>query len=360
MEYCYIDTALLAIPNYAVDTATAEELIDRVTHFANLASANVPVTLVIASNAEEILWSGNCSPEYSQIQAFIDLMGLGHVFAAADLVRQYQAIFSRSARADSVEPVEVHEISGFESVPPLPIGLALQSETERIFAAVAARQLLEDAWNVGSAIQGVYGRSYFTTVQIEMVSGSRAAELGNLPVTIATGVKTFSHLRELVSEESAYRLWMNAKTPEDLHFAFTIGALALLKEAGKISKVSQLRRFAIGPEFMKSLQATQCFGAGHFASAARSLCVQIVANVCAKRFGEMGRPQTIRKFDSAAGWRVHLTKGGEGFRLMFWQSNKEIEFANVGVKHELKIAHGFLNGAITADVSECLEMSGLA
>ena len=67
----------------------------------------------------------------------------------------------------------------------------------------------------------------------------------------------------------------------------------------------------------------------------------------------MGRPnQLIRQFNSALARRVHLTGGKEGLRLMYWENDREIEFANVGVKHELYIAQGSPNGGTTIDLAE--------
>ena len=48
-------------------------------------------------------------------------------------------------------------------------------------------------------------------------------------------------------------------------------------------------------------------------------------------------PQHVRA-DGALAFRTHLTKHGAGYRLMYWQrTDGVIEFANIGVKHELII-----------------------
>ena len=282
MEFIYIDTALLAVPNYAVDSATADELIERLSHFANIASLSIPLRLVISYNATALLWGSNCGPDLDNIASFIDLMELNHEFSPRDLFQQYLTIFDHAATADDVKSVEVQEVSSFQTSPALPPGLGptfLLPETQRIFASVAAQKMLEDGWNVGSAIQGVCGRTYQTSAMANALSGSRSSELGNLPAKIDAKVNAFSHIRELVSRDSAERLWANAKTPEDLHFAITIGALSLLKMAGSAINICALRRFVIGPDFAQSLSACQCFGRGRFANTALALCQQIIAEV---------------------------------------------------------------------------------
>ena len=355
MEILYVDTALLAVPNFAVDGQTAKEIIDRVNHFAQLAVAGIPIRFVIASGAEELIWGNNYGPDFNNVESFIEFMGLGDFFTARDLVQQYQTILERSSRADNVSPLEVRTISHFSTFPELPGGLGpnfLANESQRIFASVAALQSLEEvAWKIGSAIQGVNDSSFITTVCIEEVSGRRATELGELPVDIVGEVRAISHMRDFLSADAAYRFWQNAETAEDLHFAITIAALALLKEAGRECEIANLRPFTIGPLFLESLRVCQCFGAGRFASAALTLCAQLVARLCQRPIGVFGRPQQDRSFDDLLGWRVHLTKGAEGLRLMFWGDGKIVEFANVGVKHELEIAVGHRSGAVFLDLT---------
>ena len=53
--------------------------------------------------------------------------------------------------------------------------------------------------------------------------------------------------------------------------------------------------------------------------------------------GRMGKPDQLVRGDGARAFRVHVTSGKEAIRLMFWKKGNKIEFANVGVKHELLI-----------------------
>lgn len=46
----------------------------------------------------------------------------------------------------------------------------------------------------------------------------------------------------------------------------------------------------------------------------------------------------VIRSDGAVGWRIHVTKHGEGIRLMFWRlTDSSIEFANVGPKSDVNI-----------------------
>jgi hypothetical protein len=339
MESFYLDTALLAVPNYAIDGEAAKELIDRVNYFAQLALPNMPVKLIIADHVETLLWGANLGPDFEQVSGFLAILGIEGFFSANDLVRQYQTIMDHALRPalNNLFPA------------------ALRPETERIFATVAALQLLEDSWSVGSAIPGMAGDIYVTEAQVNRATGPRVGELGQLPAHISMPVRAVSHLRELVASATAERLWVTAESARDLHFAITVAALALLKTAGRNGTAVELRRFSIGSDFFDSLHSCQCSGKGRFSAATLSLCAQLVAGVCNKRIGVFGRPtQKRRSFDSAGGCRVHLTKGAQGLRLMYWDCGTSIEFSNIGVKNEVQIADGRPGGGVWSNLNESL------
>src|SRR5690349_4606978 len=105
MTYIYIDTALLAVPNYGVDAETVGELFDRVIHFAAVALPEVPLTTVIAANVEDILWANNFGPSYDQLRDFIQLVDLGAVYSPGDILHLYHSIIEYSLRADGVPPM---------------------------------------------------------------------------------------------------------------------------------------------------------------------------------------------------------------------------------------------------------------
>jgi hypothetical protein len=358
MEYVYLDTSLLAVPNYAVDQESAQELIDRVVYAAQLTLPDIPITIVIASDAAERLWGINCGPDYEQIAAFIELMEIDEYFTARDLVLQYQTILDRAVKANELPPVEVTEISTFEAVPPLPENLipqTLRTETERVFSAVAARKKTSNAWNVGSGIQDITGSLFHISVTVVSAIGEMVGSLGDLPVQISEPVRTFAHLNELITHEASERLWVNADNTEELHFALTIGALVLLKEAGMSPELDKLRRFRLGAGFRESLVTCQCLGSARFASTTRTLCAQIISEMCNREIKPFGKPdQEIREFDAAKAWRVHITKSSEALRMMYWETAEYIEFANVGVKKELLIDRGTRSGGTELNLTEYL------
>ena len=91
------------------------------------------------------------------------------------------------------------------------------------------------------------------------------------------------------------------------------------------------------------------------------LCASILADVCGTeilpfRENANSQKQLMRK-DGAGAYRVHLTKYGQGLRLMFWRTEiGAIEFANVGRKFELVIEKGSDSHRLPLEAGKILDL----
>lgn len=356
MDKIFVDTALLAVPNYAIDGISAQLLVDRIGHFATLALPEMPFELVIARDAEAILWSQNCGPGFEEISNFLEVMDIASFYSASDLLQQYQSVLSRSSRSDKSCDLEVGEHTLLSVQPPLPLNLfpaAMQAETERTFATLVALEGDQSRWSVGSAFDTGSALTTFYDVEVDVNSllhgGTRRAPFRSRGV-----VRTVVGIRSFFSEWHARRLWETAEASEDLYLSIVSGAWAMLEMFGQQVDYSRLEKFSIGSEFLSSLGKVQAAGTGRFSGAARLLCTQIVARQCQRHIGAFGRPNQVVRADGALGCRVHVTEGNEGLRLMFWRSNNQIEFANVGVKKELVIETGTPSEAKSIDLTDLL------
>ncbi|MBR0554999.1 hypothetical protein J5J10_04830 [Ciceribacter sp. L1K23] len=356
MNKIYLDTALLAVPNYAIDAETGQELIDRIVHFSELADPDIPLQLIISSTAEETLWGSNFGPDYEQIDQFLDIMELKNFYSTNDILQRYQLLFQHCARAADVNLVEVDSLSHFSVQPQLPAASPAQliNETQRVFATAAALAVIQQPVRVGSAFYSSPSSEYEVQATLATICGHGSGHFDPLPAHIHATVSTFTHLRDLVSSDVADELWRIAQTAEDIHFSITLGALALQVETGEGVNVSALEKFSIGSEFVNSLQQVECWGTGRFSGTTRELCSQIVAKKCNRKINPFSLTgQHIRSFDSARAWRTHLTNSGLGLRLMFWQGKNGIEFANVDVKGGERIDTGSEVPAAAPDIRGC-------
>ncbi|SNR64444.1 hypothetical protein [Puniceibacterium sediminis] len=361
MPNILVDTALLAVPNYAEVGADADELIDRVTHFAQLADPEVPVSMVLLNDVEAILWDNNAGPDFDAIEEFINLVGLADVYSPQDLFRQYTYILEASSRASEFFDTLVAECSEVTVTPELPSNLFplnMRFETHRVLSQLCIKTLPDRLWLYGSSLrcEGILSFSVSTSI-------NSVGEVGDdkpsptLPLQLNDDIPVFHKIWDIVSLAMAERLWVEAQNAGDLALSITIGSLALLRTTNKDAKFSELKVFGVGSGFIDSLKANQCFGDGKFSGNAARMCMGIVAglpfnSIQKMRISQKSSKQRVRAADKSLAYRTHITKGGVGLRLMFWESQQIIEFANIGPKLEEEIETGIASSRVYVSLGD--------
>lgn len=338
----YLDSALLAVPNYGTDADTVQELIDRVVHFSVILNEALPLQTILADNIDDIL--GIHYPTRQSILEFLSMVGLADVYSANDLLRQYQSILDRSRHPAEMSTFDITSMSDFVAFPALPASLGpreLVPETERVLATVAVQDDSEAAWWVASAMNGAAARQFRITATIISASKEMTPADEPIPFTFTRDVTAIERLCNLVDLEAARRIWRTANTDDDVYFAITLGALAIARLARPGATIADLVEFSIGSEFLSSLNRHSCGKTQRFSMTTFERCARIVADYATAGVQPMGRPrQTVRAKDDALACRSHITKKGLALRLMHWKLPSKIEFANVGVKKELRIEDG--------------------
>jgi hypothetical protein len=143
------------------------------------------------------------------------------------------------------------------------------------------------------------------------------------------------------SEAGAYDA-INARIAEHQRAGLPEG-----QTAGEYTQGLQTRNgvspFRLGPKFLESARhhdfGTRTDWAANLIDSCARIALQIPKQPV-EAFRTDDRAQALQRTrkDGARGWRTHLTKAHEGFRLMFWTTfDGVIEFANVGPKRELEI-----------------------
>lgn len=340
-----IDTALLAIPNFALSREQAEEEIERVFQFSQSVSGHIAVRTYVSSFAEDVLWACGCGPDAETAAGFLAMMDLTNVYSSKDIVMSYQTLLDRSHRYLDDECVEVDSYQNFNSSPIIPQNLgplALVDESKRsainglFVEPTAKRSLLACAW-----MGGGLGHSLQLTADIASYHTTETCEIAVQAGVVSGEVELIGGPSALLSRHGSTLLWEVASTAAGLHLAIAARALTLIQEAGGEVRLSGIEVFTVGPNFLASLQRNQSAGSGRFAAITLELCAQLVARRCTRYQRPMGKPaHIIRTTDKAGAMRVHLTDSHEALRLMYWRTPTGIEFANVGPKMELMIDHG--------------------
>lgn len=356
----YIDTAAVAIPNYASSADEASVLLSRPLAIAAAIASDAPIEFCLMDDIEDDLWELGCGPDYNTIDEFIKMMNLERFFSANDILSSYNFLLSRAARSSEIEVAEVYVGKLDKITPTLPSELApvkLRDYTNRTLCTAAVAAGLDQ-------VDGVVPGWSCARVGISQISARiesftpQTAHFG--PCTphhiIGQEVDTLTSPAALISLRRSKRVWTMAESSSELHFAISIRALEILVEKNLTLTMDAIKRFKIGSEFMLSLEQNQGIGLGRFSDLVLDVCGQIIASKCNRHIGKMGRPnQIIRQHDEALGWRVHVTDSHEALRLMYWTIDDLIEFANIGPKKELYIAHGNPLGTAECDTSSLFE-----
>jgi hypothetical protein len=100
----------------------------------------------------------------------------------------------------------------------------------------------------------------------------------------------------------------------------------------------------MGSAFLETMHACQSTPSSRYGQVSFEALARLVAKSPTEapkklyKLSDTGRREDVVRTDGAVGWRLHVTKTGEGIRLMFWRRRDEsIEFANLGPKGQVKI-----------------------
>nr|WP_290221379.1 hypothetical protein [Trichocoleus desertorum] len=149
----------------------------------------------------------------------------------------------------------------------------------------------------------------------------------------------FGHV-DVLQQVGCSSLWGNANSEQSAMDAIQLRVEELIQEGTTDARA--VRTFRLGSKFLESARHWGFTSSGS-AMILIDSCARIVIGMPKKnlkpfRISKNSTEQRVRSSDQALAWRNHLTKGGPGFRLMYWEtSGGEIEFANVGDKDELII-----------------------
>lgn len=341
-----VDTAMLAIPNYAEDELEAEEIILRLKAWADAALAIGNERILRTSTAEQDLGALGFFPGLKNVEDLIEFSGLKGVYDAQTVWSTYNTILNRAGLIEEAIGFEVTEVEDVELDPGIlndvsPAGL--RSVSERLFGTISVANDVHGAGRVvlaSAASQAV--DSVNVSLLVKAARGTNLAALGALPIATKSSVLTARRFEGALRLVSALTLWRAAQTESDFHFAIMLRALEIIAESGNPPLLGDVPKFAIGSSFIGSLKANGSAACGPFSETVLECCSRVILGCPKEPLKPFGRPeQEQRKYDGAKALRSHVTSKGVALRLMVWEKRcGTIELANVGPKGELRIESG--------------------
>ncbi|MBZ9942655.1 hypothetical protein LB533_16305 [Mesorhizobium sp. BR1-1-13] len=338
----FLDLSIFAVPN-SIDTIEGfNSLFGRLEDWASRTATQNCINIVVSDNAIDDLTLANCFPALHNIQALLEMYDISHVFSARDLNKRIFRILSRSVSLSDAIGIRVDQCTADCSPTEAleNISEVLLASAHKLACAVGVfLHLAPDAKGIVAIVQGyeVQGAVLdFAGSEIEATFLHRAPpeDLTNVDEQINVAASPKDFLNGLLADSA----WVMAEQGAELALPIALRAAEKLGVEIDDLPLGVGRKFSVGESFYSSLAKVEALGNHKHAHTTLDRCATVVADNTLLFERDF---QKNRRVDSAEARRVHLTKGGVGLRLMFWErTNGGIEFANVGPKHEEVIVEG--------------------
>lgn len=286
-------------------------------------------------------------PAFPLIARALSEHQLTAVFTAQDVSYTVSQLLQCAPLEDftSASDVAWDSFSSVPSVFPFHIPQNLDNELERILVLSLIDSVVQGSCRSLFAISTPFNtKSLSATADIAVVEPDSLAGFLpiELPKTISGDLANVRNLEEIASLLDPGCVWSLGESALAIKVAIQLRCRSRLKAEGNYKGWAKLPRFKVGEHFLGSAQQHE---------RVKGLLLQKSASLVLDAPNIEVRPlmtstaadavQVVRKKDGALAFRMHLTKGHEAMRLMFWQcSDGAKELANVGNKAELIIMHG--------------------
>jgi hypothetical protein len=357
MLFVALDPAIIAVPNHANTQDDAEEIIGRIIHWANPSFYRALFRPVTVADILTFLSDGNFFPSAPNIKALLDMWQLGSVYSSEDIRRSINFILERVESAFDAWGIEVLQGTLCGSIPdlstfrrePLLFGATINLLSSTLLATHMKKQA---CCCFVSGFPGV-----ISTLSIKITAESGEADAGGdltYPVSVYGDVSLVQDLIDVARQIGPERIWQFATNSDHLHFAISIKAILLLKQAGNEAALGDLPNFLLGSNFAESARRCGATGNGSLSTLTLESCARILIDSPKNEISPFKKPDSTGKLvnirrarDNADGFRTHLTKSGVAYRLMFWRNTQGVfEFSNIGGKSELIIEEGDAGRAV--------------
>ncbi|WP_256809214.1 hypothetical protein [Pseudomonas siliginis] len=181
----------------------------------------------------------------------------------------------------------------------------------------------------------------FQKVSFQGIASDIYPDIGyDLPLNVQADARIFHSYKKFLSEKDGLLLF-SSSNESNLKQAFYVGALNLESISGGMLNSKPWMDFDIGSSFYQSLVENECAPGMRFGSVLFDTIVHLLSGNPKSSldiFTKTKGSDEPRMHGKLTAYRTHVTKGGRGLRLMFWQAaSGVIIFANVGNKFELEI-----------------------
>jgi len=311
--------------------------------------------LLVSSQMRRRLIAEGKFPTHAAVQTTLQSTALQNVYSVNDIVRQLNTLTSL---ADIETAVGIHDVlwEQLEIVPDMnfPANEVLADELRRVLSILTVAGTKSDTeFELGVATFECCER-FESTVRVvalepENLDGFHPDQL---PRDVTCKLLKFISLESTLERLDPSRVWAVAKTSVLVALAIILKMIELMKAAGTYRGLSSIPEFLVGAGFLHSLQTCGATGEGPRSSVvldkvASVLCSTGNVDIRELRTSAKRNSSQVVRHDGATAWRVHVTKGHEALRFMFWRrKDGRPELANVANKHDVHIIDGDACGLV--------------
>ena len=287
----------------------------------------------------EILSDNNLYPIYKTFSNYLSQYDLDEEISPQDLVTLFHDIMSYCDDLDESNEVYEFEIENGFPFPIISTTPICNKFTNNSIAFCGYLEMVKNKPFLPLLDNNITSNTYSPLIsKASVLDGDEVVELLNFQPNVAL----YTSCTDLMNNYSPSDLWKRSTTDFSYKLAIFYKCKEISRNVQKASPVNLcLDSFEIGSHFIASLESHQCSGSGKFAmtlldSIARLLLGEPKNEV--KVFATSAGGSTPRTKGTDIAYRLHVTKSGEGLRLMFWKKIcGTIELANVANKSDIVI-----------------------
>ncbi|MEZ9572162.1 hypothetical protein AB4249_01830 [Vibrio sp. 10N.261.55.F4] len=293
----------------------------------------------VFSDTVEILSDNNLFPAFKTFNDYLVLKELEDEVSAYDLVRLFNNVMENCEDIRELHDIHEFEISDGFSFPQVTSTPICNNFTNNSIALCSYIEMTKEVKLLPLLDDNVTSDSYnYEIPEITALDKGEFMEMSGFETNIAL----YKSCTDLMKFYSPSDLWRKSVTDFSYKLAifYKCKDISFSQNEGTRASIC-LDSFDIGQRFVESLNTHQCSGSGRFAmtlldSIARLLLEEPKNEV--KVFATSAGGTTPRTRGQDIAFRLHVTKSGEGLRLMFWRKScGTIELANVANKSEIVI-----------------------
>lgn len=272
-------------------------------------------------------------PGYEYLDEYLKINRVSEVFSTHEVTRLMSGIIDSCIYLEDRVEIDEIIIENFSMVPDIinhnhtkPL---VESEIEKLSKIIARRDEQESE----SEVIGYIDSYILCAVSVKLATYKSQ----DLPAGDYNGEIYYKSPAKYIQEHysNARKRWQTAKNVDSIRESILLRAQEISVETGLEIKTISIE---IGEQFYESLIINNACGSLKYSRTTLEACARLLIDpnlIEPKPFRGSKNSKTQMHTESKGfAWRAHITKSSEAIRLMYWENNGTITFANVGPKHE--------------------------